>query len=452
MDRRDFLRRSAAVAAGATLPLQSLLARAAQGQPVRAASGYGPLAPVNDATTGLPLLQLPPGFTYFSFGWTKDPMDDGTPTPSLHDGMAAFPLEPGVVRLIRNHEVGTADAFSSSLAYDPKAGGGTTTLDVDLNHGRVRRCAPSIAGTIRNCAGGPTPWGSWLTCEETTADQVSDPRLTHTHGWIFEVPVDGRASAEPLRAMGRFSHEAIAVDPDTGIVYETEDAGRSGFYKFTPKERGRLSAGGTLEMLAIKGQPQFDTRRGQKNGVTYEVEWVPVADPERPHTDAQKRDGEGCFGQGFTNGGAIFARLEGAWYGNGAIFITATSGGNQSRGQVWEYTPRTSTLKLIFESPGYDILDMPDNLCVSPRGGLVLCEDGSGGANYVRGLTLDGQLFDLAKNNVVLGGEKNEFSGDYRASEFAGVTFSPDGRWLLFNIQTPGITFAVTGPWFNGVL
>jgi secreted PhoX family phosphatase len=452
MERRDFLLRTAAVAVGAAQPLQALMARAAAGVPLRQALGYGPLAPVNDSATGLALLHLPPGFTYFTFGWTGDLLSDGAPTPGMHDGMAAFPLAGGLVRLIRNHEVNVAPAFSTALAYDPAAGGGTTSIDVDLVNAKVVRSAASIAGTIRNCAGGPTPWGSWLTCEETVSAPASDPRLTKDHGWIFEVPSQGRATAEPLRAMGRFVHEATAVDPATGYVYETEDAGQSGFYRFVPAERGRLAAGGQLHMLTVTGTPQLDTRKGQKPGVTYAVGWVPIERPEKAHIDDTERDGRGVFDQGFQQGGAIFARLEGAWYGNGAIYFTATSGGDRQRGQVWEYTPATETLRLVFESPGWDILDMPDNLCVSPRGGLVLCEDGSGGAQFVRGLTLDGQIFDFARQSVVLKGERNGFIGDFRPMEIAGVTFSPDGRWLLFNVQTPGITFAVTGPWSNGVL
>lgn len=451
MDRRTFLTRTA-LASGSLLPLQSLLLRAADGQVVRNLGGYGPLAPVRDSATGLPLLHLPPGFSYFSFGWTRDALSDGTPTPALHDGMAAYPLEGGLVRLIRNHEVSVRDAFAPSPAYDTAAGGGTTTIDVDLHAGLVVRSAASLTGTIRNCAGGPAPWGAWLTCEETLLDPVADARLSQTHGWIFEVPVNGTATAQPLRAMGRFVHEAVAVDPATGYVYETEDAGTAGFYRFIPNERGRLAAGGTLDMLAIKGQPKLDTRKGQTVNATYDVEWVRIGEPERPHADPDTRDGLGVYTQGHAQGGATFARLEGAWHGNGSIFFVATTGGNQQRGQVWEYRPSSETLRLVFESPGWDILDMPDNLCVSPRGGLAVCEDGGGGANYVRGLTLDGQIFDFARNNVVLDGERNGFSGDYRSMEIAGVTFSPDGRWLLFNIQTPGITFAVTGPWSNGAL
>ena len=157
------------------------------------------------------------------------------------------------------------------------------------------------------------------------------------------------------------------------------------------------------------------------------------------------------FDQGWAKGGARFARLEGAWYGNGSIFFVSTSGGDAEEGQVWEYEPMSETLRLVFESPSAEVLNAPVNICVSPRGGLVLCEDG-GGTEFLHGLTTAGDVFRFAQNNVILSGERNGISGDFTGAEFAGATFSPDGRWLFFNIQSPGITFAVTGPWRAGAL
>ena len=102
------------------------------------------------------------------------------------------------------------------------------------------------------------------------------------------------------------------------------------------------------------------------------------------------------FAQGFATGGALFARLEGAWYGDSRIYFVSTSGGDAQLGQVWEYNPAAEQLRLLFESPGSDVLDMPDNICVSPRGGLVLCEDGDR-EQFVRGLTTEGRIFPFAK-------------------------------------------------------
>jgi secreted PhoX family phosphatase len=448
-DRRAFLWQSAALT-GLTVagPLQALEARA-QNAPApgrRRRPDYGPLYPTPDGATGLPLLQLPKGFRYASFGWTGDPLADGNPTPGSHDGMAAFPFRPGRIRLVRNHELGAGDAFDMDLAYDPKAGGGTTTIEFNTLFGRVVRSWGSVAGTIRNCAGGPTPWGSWITCEETLDGPTATNGLTAPHGYTFEVPALGTAAPEPIRDMGRFSHEALAVDPATGSVYETEDAGsNSGFYRFVPKHPGHLHFGGTLFMLAFTGQPQHDTRTNQPRNPRA-VEWVPVPTPDPADPVANS-----TFSQGFAAGGARFARLEGCWYGNQRIYVVSTSGGNAGQGQVWEYDPAAETMRLLFESPGTEILNSPDNLCVSPRGGLVLCEDG-GGLEFIHGLTTDGTIFRFAQNNVVLGGERNGISGDFRGSEFAGACYSPDGRWLFFNIQSPGITFAVTGPWGQGAL
>jgi secreted PhoX family phosphatase len=354
----------------------------------------------------------------------------------------------GRVYLIRNHEVGDGpDAFGPAwLAYDPQAGGGTTTIEFDSRHGRYLGAWASISGTVRNCAGGSTPWGSWLTCEETTLSQgVGD--LTKNHGYIFEVPLFGQAVPTPYKDMGRFSHEAVSVDPRTGYVYETEDTGNAGLYRFRPHRRGRLGDGGVLEMLGVKRQPNFDTRTNQ-TGDWLDVVWYEIDNPDPDLAGGAPS----VFAQGFQKGGAVFGRLEGTWYGNNRIYFLSTSGGNAGQGQVFEYDPRRRRMRLLFESPSADVLNAPDNMCVSPRGGLVLCEDGSG-AEYIHGLTTDGEIFRFVQNNVDLRlSPINGFNQDYRGSEFAGACYSPDGKWLFFNTQSPGITFAVTGPWGNGAL
>jgi secreted PhoX family phosphatase len=444
MDRRSFLKHAAVGAAA--VPLTAFVARAqAQDRPgVRRGhtAGYGPLFPTEDRTTGLPLLMLPQGFHYVSFGWRGDLLENGQPTPGAHDGMAAFAAGNGRVRLVRNHEVGRATPFSGTR-YDPQAGGGTVTLEFDTHRGEYLSSRDSLSGTIRNCAGGPTPWGSWLTCEET------NEFWSFPHGYVFEVPADGLGDPNPIRDMGRFSHEAVALDPATGFVYETEDAGgSSGFYRFVPHTKGNLAAGGLLYMLKVRGSNLVNLGASYANNTTFDVEWVPIATPDNPLASSP---GNFVWSQGRAQGAATFGRLEGAWYGNDAkIYVVSTSGG-VGQGQIWEYDPADETIRLLFQSPGAAVLNAPDNITVSPRGGLVLCEDGSG-EEFMHGLTVDGEIFQFAKNTVVLNGERNGFTGDFSGSEWAGACYSPDGRWLFANIQSPGITFAITGPWASGAL
>jgi secreted PhoX family phosphatase len=446
MERRGFLR-GAAVAAGVAA-LEALGARAAGAAPMQImpfSPDYGPLYPARDHTTGLELLLLPRGFEYLSHGWTGDLMGDRIPTPSAHDGMAAFRVGDRVT-LVRNHEQGAFTGKFTDPAYDPAANGGTTNLVFDPAGQFVDSWA-SLSGTIRNCAGGPTPWGSWLTCEETT---VINPVSGLRHGYVFEVPASGTANPSPLTAMGRFSHEAVAVDPATGWVYETEDANPSGFYRFRPNTFGDLAAGGILEMLVLNGGP-YDTRT-DATGTTYaSTSWVPISNPDWAPGEPTPVQ------QGIAQGGAIFARLEGAFFAGGKVYIVSTSGGPIGQGQVFEYQPSTGAMRVLFASPDPQVLNNPDNICVSPRGGIVLCEDGSG-VEYLHGLTTDGEIFRFAANNVVVPpegvpGKVAIAPGNYTGSEWAGSTFEPkNGNWLFVNIQTPGITFAITGPWPLGSL
>ena len=459
LSRRSFFRKSALALGGLAVvagPFEALMAAPKNGgrKPPNGSgsgSGYGPLVPAIDSNTGLPLLLLPEGFIYESYGWAGDPMSDGSLTPPAHDGMGVTRTEGGKIWLTRNHEIRGSfpNSNGGSISYDPFSWGGTTNLVFNSSTGLWEQAWLSLTGTSTNCAGGATPWGSWLTCEETV-----DEYNNMTHGWVFEVPADSEADPAPLKAMGRFVHEAVAVDPATGYVYETEDRGTAGFYRFRPNAPGQLEMGGTLEMLKVKRAWQTDLRGSVGVGASFPVEWVEIGDPERPHSPGSTTDKLGVYTQGFANGATTFKRLEGAWYGNGMIYFNSTSGGAAGAGQVWEYNIRRERIRLIFESSSRQMLDNPDNITVSPRGGILLCEDGDGAGSPKRLMQLspDGQLFPFAQNNVNLTGQKNGIAGDFTRFEWAGATFSPDGNWLFVNIQAPGITFAITGDWSKGSL
>ncbi len=454
LTRREWTRRLCTVAGAMSLPgiLGTLDARSAFG----AAKGnrFGPLIPTADQRTGLKLIALPEGFEYTTLSWAGDPMKgEGQKVPPLHDGMAAFVVGDDHVVLIRNQEISNGSPYAAPV-FDLTQGGGTTNVLFNTSSFCEEKTWGSLTGTVRNCAGGPTPWNSWLTCEETMVDG---------HGWIFDVPVFGYNPPLPIEDMGRFSHEAVAVAPlgvdPSAVVYETEDAVPAGFYRFRPHNpeglgSGSLREGGTLEMLAIKGNPTADLSVGVQVGEPMDVEWVPIADP--------KATTKTVFEQGRELGGASFERLEGAWYGldeaaNPTIFFDSTSGGAANAGQIFAYDIRQQTLKLIYESPDREILDAPDNLTVIPGSGdILLCEDGSRAKKLLHVLTQDGQICPFAENNVEIGPGQAPNSwfptGNRHSVEWAGATFAvmPNGELILFvNIQTPGITFAIKGPFLS---
>ena len=459
---------------------------------------YGALAPVNDLVTGLPLLQLPPGFSYKSYGWTNDTMSDGLPTPSTHDGM-------GIVRtrrvgrsseivLVRNHERSTSTnpdnllgAGRSSVAkYDTgRTGsnyqiGGTT--NIVFRDGNFVESYASFGGTYRNCAGGSSNWGSWLTNEEIRSNAVSD--TGKRHGYVFEVPADTSetsANSDPIIDMGRMAHEASALDQDTGYWYLTEDQGNANtLYRFRPINLdgglNSLHAGGQLQGLKVKGVMNADLRMPTLCQ-EFDVEWADIANPDLDSATLASVVGNvsasGPYLQAYANGAAIFGACEGCWVANGTVFFTdkQVSSNPQRSGRIWALNLATSTLKAILVSDDITVGNSPDNLCVSPRGGVLFNEDGSSSGRNAAGQVVsvpaqrlmalrdDGSTYAFASNNfnfsaaeLAAAGKPNGAAGDRRNSEWCGSVFSEDGRILFANLQGPGITFAISGPWAKGTL
>jgi uncharacterized protein len=232
----------------------------------------------------------------------------------------------------------------------------------------------------------------------------------------------------PLKAMGRFNHEAACVDPATGIVYLTEDRDDGLFYRFLPNAKGELAKGGKLQAAVVPDTADSGNRDGGwAVDAARPVRWIDVAPVEAPDDEIRS--------WGADRGATKFVRGEGlARAADGTIFMTCTGGGANSRGQIFAYTPQAERMRLFAQPDDSGILDMPDNIAVAPWGGLVVCEDGKGD-NFMRVVMPDGRVRPLARN-------AHEGRG-----EFCGACFSPDGRTLFVNVQTPGMTYAITGDW-----
>ncbi len=407
-------------------------------------------------------LSLPEGFTYKIISQSGDKMDDGFFVPGRPDGMGTFEgLSPNEVIIVRNHEndpspisrgpFGTFNRLLGRLEpnqlYD--AGGmsnpglgGTTTLVYNEKTQQVTKQHLSLIGTYQNCAGGVTPWGTWLTCEEDVTKVGEEAEKDH--GFVFEVSAysDTITDPKPITDMGRFRHEAVAVDPKTSIVYLTEDRPDSLIYRFIPNIKEQLHRGGKLQVLAIKGKKSLDTRnwdvQTMKVGGQEQVEWLDIDNVLAPEDDLRYR--------GFNKGAACFARGEGIWFGVDELYFTCTNGGKGQGGQIFKYNlspdegseTENSTpgiLELFIESNDRGVLNMCDNLTITPSGDLLVCED-NGERNKILRIKKDGEI-------VVFG--CNESSD----SEFAGIVFSPSGKTLFVNLQQNDDTIAITGPWEN---
>ncbi len=465
LSRRDLLQRSAVAGAGVLLigSTEMLLttpeASAAPGRPGPAPAGYGPL--VADPAGRL---ALPRGFRYSIVthaGVTR--LESGEFTPRNHDGTGTFRSRRGGTVLVNNHEI--REPFGTTLpvphldglTYDPGAAGGCTVVEVDRDGGRVNEYV-GLAGTSTNCAGGVTPWGTWLTCEET--EQLAVAPFQTDHGYVFEVdPSDSRANRDPqpIRALGRYAHEAVAVDPRRGDIYLTEDASTPTglLYRWAPP-RGYRPGKGALRRLgptdgvlaAMKafdraGRHVADLSLATAPGTVYRIEWVPVPDRDARTTSTRKQFAETAITRS--------KKLEGAWWdGDGAYIVSSFSREADNPGvakvhdgQIWFYDPKRSTLtlKLLFgKNPNPDVdgaFDGPDNITVSPYGGVILAEDGEG-IQHLVGATASGATFPVARN---------DFQDATKNVEFTGPVYSPDGRTLFANIQEPGYMFAITGPW-----
>lgn len=419
-------------------------------------AGYGSL--VQDPAG---IVDLPAGFFYRIISRAGEAMKDGFYVPDRPDGMAAFEGPDGSIILMRNHELwsgmsAATGAFGrrnqllkkldNRLLYDrgrngTKCLGAVTTLVYNPNSQETVSQHLSLAGTLANCSGGKTPWGTWISCEEEFKSVGRE--YTKNHGIAFEVIPEVEPVIQiprPLESMGRFVRESVVVEPRTHIVYQTEDQTDSLFYRFIPERLGQLGGEGRLQCLAVRDRPSFDARNWRKRAVfpgeILQAQWIDLDPNESGLNDLRHT--------GFRNGAARFASGEGMTFWKGHVIFACTNGGLTGKGQIWRYIPSPNEgtteeerapgrLELWVEPNDEKILDHPDQLASTPWGDLFICEDGEG-TQHLLGITPQKKIYPFARNVL-------------DESEFTGACFSPDGNLFFVNLQEAGLTLAIEGPW-----
>src|SRR5215213_3010992 len=385
LNRRRFLQ-SSAFAAGALMLSPAGLKRAFAQGPIKVGDGpYGPLRPFDENG-----IALPEGFSSREIARGTNPVPGSTPSYVWHnatDGQATFPT----LGADGSPDGGWILTANSEMPI-PNAGG-VSAVEFAPN-GDVERAYRILAGTQQNCAGGPSPWGTWLSCEE------------HDNGRVWECDPTGATTAVPRPALGTFAHEAVCVDPVGKHLYLTEDRPDGCWYRFTPASFPNIDTG-RLEAALVNANSR--------------VTWAPVPDPNGGASNPTRYQ---------VPGAARFNGGEGTWFDDGIVYFT-TKGDNR----VWSYDTGSELIEILYDRAALGDaapLSGVDNITVSQAGDVYVCEDGAD--HDICMITPD---FEIAR---FLKADPQKHAGPpppspLAGNEAVGVVFSPAGDRMYFGMQ-----------------